>query len=587
MPGALFGQGEKFTAALSVDQLTQAERDAAGLSEFASGTEVSYLRFVAPESVTADNAHVLELDDSGLTYAFDVEYYTSHANGGYSQVGHLAGKRFRLRFEPGAGHSGEGVLDGNVVAIESITETLSKIDRFPVPEAPEVTLFDDEEQMPAPEDTSADHYDPGCAAAIDVLFLRSAAADAEFPRYGGIYTFSDMVREVVRETNLTLQNSQVGPKVVTAKFHNSTVELSTASYECFTRRNALIADPYIMQLRQQYDADVVVYYDTDISGCSGVAGAIGGGYDRAYILNDINIELFHAYRFILNTHEIGHLLRGEHLFSHRFSDPQNPDDFRQTMMVFGFPHRDNVARHYSNPDVDYAFPGGDVPTGTTYRNNAARIATKACETANFESAGGFTSMIEIVRGPSIPRCFTSVPLCAEVAAGNDGGPNGGPYTYEWRWSIHPNAATTLFSTEECPTFTSPNGQTSTFYVTLTVTDVNSGQSTSSARVIRFSYCDDEYERSGPAYPPLAGDHVREGSAIRLQLNGNTRRIQLPFESLELLDVEVVSTAGASFGTFRAQAGQLLRLDAPLPPGLYFARATDGSRVANSPVWYVD
>ncbi|MFK8056431.1 MAG: zinc-dependent metalloprotease family protein [Saprospiraceae bacterium] len=594
----------RWATAISPAELTDAELELLTSSEFVtSGSDLHYVRFADISGLSEEELYTVKLTNDGFDYAFDVNYVELESEGGYYISGTIAGNNASFEFLPGQGIEGEAFIDGQVIRFDGISENLSTIKYADV--LVETDAGDGNCSSYTYTGVTSSTVDL-CTAVVDVLYLRTSEVENSFP-YTTTYNagqpnswdftvknFNDLVDRDTRWTNETLENSKIGNKRVNAIIHDIPVdEIVEHPTNMFTTHARLRQNLVVQQLRQHYDADVVVMYFYDFQGSYGGvanAGSVPAEYSTSYVSNEFVTNGNVSGIGMNNAHELGHVFGGHHPWAHALLDPDTGEQLPKPTTMrngHGIPWGDRfqTIQHYSNEHVPFELDNGDAPTGTEVRNNAIRISNNFCDVAEFEQSGTLESFIRINWGPSIPTCFTSIPLCADVVSGNTGGPNSGPYTYEWRYSFFPNAITYPFSNDECPSFVLPNTNFTTYYVTLDVTDVSTGQSTSSSRVIRFFYpCDDYYERVTQGSPPVEYPSNEQEQVYQVSVNSSRRTFR---SHLEVSQVELVRTDGSSFGTIQLRGERAVEFDAHTPSGLYFIvfRTVDGQSETH-PVWHV-
>ena len=584
----LLAQEGAFGEAITGIQLTSEERTALGMDGQTLGDTLEFVRFDELPSGPTSDGLTFRLDTTGASYAFDVRLYDSEAGTDFRLAGDLAGHTFYITYNPSSGYRGSGSIGNTGFDFHPLTDRISRI------------LFTDHDlngtditcAHPLGEPTNPTETTTPCEGIIDVLYLRSAAADTRLPTYQYIYNFEDFVYRINDLANMSLANSNLGGIKFNPLFHSSTVEVPTTNFNIFHISEVVIADNYIKQLRQQYDADIVAYYPDHTLVHSGIAGGIVPPYSRAYHTTGMEQELNDFARLTINKHELGHIVGGYHHRKHDFfsPDPNDMPDWLRTTMGSGV-HHTRIADHYSNPDVNYEFPlGGPVPTGTTTNNNAVLINHGACVVKDYESFGSLRSQA-IVKPDVKNPCSSPVQLCARVDAGNNGGPNGGPYTYEWRWSIAPGAATTLLSTNACVNFARPFAQQSTYYVTLEVRSSVSGQSTFSYTGVNFdAYCNISVPTEDETPRTANFNDLSETLQVPYTLSGQRRYLSVaaPTPDAEL-EFSVYDPIGRMVVTQRTYLSAGGRLAADVPAGLYFVTLTDpttGAVLATSAVHHI-
>ncbi|MFK8055752.1 MAG: T9SS type A sorting domain-containing protein [Saprospiraceae bacterium] len=496
-----------------------------------------------------------------------------------------------MHFTPGIGHGGYGELNGHRIYFEPRGESLSRLVDGGV-----LSTQGEEYEGTAgcPSSGFEEHGIDGvrgaehCDAIVDVLFLRSPLAEQQLPLPGGIATFEDIVIKAVNNTNESLSNTKIGSKVVNPLFHTGTVDINITCTNCQGILGEVKNSILLQQLREQYNADVVVYYhewDIVTDNCGGASASIGADYGSAFIVNSVLAESSLRLPFTVTAHELGHVFRGEHVSGHIFQSPNTPAPTNYaTLMPGALFQNSEFVLHYSNPDVDYTTTTGDVPTGELlFADNAIRMTDHFCVVADLEQSGSFSSAVKDNRAFVTP-CFTSAPLCALTSSGNSGGPNSGPYTYEWRWSLHPNASTTLFSTDECVNFVPPLSSVTQYYVTLEVTDINSGQSALSSQYVSFHYCND----FDPLQSFKGNEQLLENESSGLSITSTPTQISITFIEAEVKSVEAtLYSLDGRVVAHQASSANFVLPTHHLPSGLYRLKVmnAESQLLSNTSIWH--
>ena len=596
---------QRWATAISPDELTDEELSSLpGTEHPTSGSDLYYIRFADVATLNNEEMYTVKLTKEALEYAFDPSYIEIQDAGDFYLAGSIAGHDAIFEFTPITGYNGRALIEDKVVDFIGITESLSHV-RY-------ADVFDDGSNH---DDDCLQYTYVGeeiesstpdlCPAVVDVLFLRTSEVEASFP-YTTIYTsgngsfpvtvadFNRLVSGEVRRTNTTLQLSRIGSKRINAIIHpdpvDEVVESPSSTLATHTR---LRQNVVIEQLRQQYDADVVVMYFYDLPQFDGIANdgfVVPAEYSTSYVSNSF-IGSAGAATFPMNAaHELGHVFGGHHPWAYELRDPiTGAGANRPTMMrgCCGVPWRDTYGTisHFSNENVNFTLSNGPTPTGTDDADNGIRISENFCNVADFELSGGFSAFITFDHGPSIPLCSSTLPLCAEVVSGNTNGPNSGPYTYEWRYSLFPTASTTVFSTEECPTFSIPFSNFTLYYVTLDVTNVNTGQTTSTSKAIQFNLCAPDFESIAPkSLPSDVSTLAPVEKSINVNLGSSLRTIS---SSIDVSSAELFRTDGVKLGDVNFSKGNNISFEVNTPSGLYYVvlRSKDG-QIETHPVWYV-
>ena len=600
----VYGQADRWATVISEDQLTDEEATLIIDFEYSeTDPNLRYVRFADVSSLNEEQLYTVRLTVDEFDYSFDVDYVEVRNENDFHIAGTIAGNNASFSYENEIGISGNAVIGDQVIRLDGISDKLSKVYYSSIMDIP------DSDQQCGVEDIENSSEVSGtvdmCTAEVDVLYLRTSEVENSFPfvsQYDNrwFYTVNDfetLVRTESDHTNRTLAHSGIGSKRIRPIIHSEpideVIEHPTLHGETMERiRTNLV----IQQLREQYNADVVVMYVYELpGGIQGRVPIIGGNYSFAYVVEELTSAANAGGIGLLNAHELGHIWNGRHSHVHVLldsitnepTDPAKPTTIQGYVAGRTIPFRDRFGtiEHYSNPHVDYDLPSGMTPTGIiTTRENAIRISNKFCDVAEFEQSGTFASFIDIDWGPSIPLCHSTIPLCADVVSGNTGGPNSGPYTYEWRYSYFPNASTTFLSSENCFTFSQPNANFTRYYLTLEVTQVGTGQTTSSTRVISFNPCG-FYERSTPDNSSTnVSSHGDEEHMYAVTLNNSPRFLA---SKNKMSQAELVRIDGVSLGVYQLGNSNIVHINEHIPTGLYYIvlNSNDG-QVETHPIWHV-
>jgi len=189
----------------------------------------------------------------------------------------------------------------------------------------------------------------------------------------------------------------------------------------------LAADSEIQQLRNNHNADVVVYLPVyyDFAFSIACAAAIGPDDQNAYVIIPMHVSLDDN----IFPHEIGHVMGAWHNWQPNqgtdcargyFAELDNGDEYPTVMASSSVLSR---IPHYSDPDILWR----DVETGKWDGDNSAvnagKIRGTGCQVAGFRIGSSIYSNIFV----DIVNC--QLFLDATISETN---PN---YTYEWHWSL--------------------------------------------------------------------------------------------------------------------------------------------------------
>lgn len=557
-----------FFEILSANELSNADKILAGLPADLSGDSPKYLRFNAAESNTENGFYTVNLkDETSSSNSWMRVTYASEVDGRLALRGMGEHGDFAIYLKAGEGASGYGYTETHRFSFTPLFEGLSEI-QYDIKPTGDFNVHPTDAVAPNIIGAETEQSTIECAATIDVLFLRTQGADDDIAALGRFpFDFEEMVTGSVDHTNETLQNSGVGPKQIRAIIHPNVVHQIQYSdpgngpgiSPCLAAMDILKLDNTIQTLRQFYNADVVVYYDDQLATCSGVAGGFGVQYDDAYVLNNVNAETQYYSYFQLNTHELGHIFGGYHSRVHELTQGPWP---HFTMMKVGVDKGRKIP-HYSNPAVDYTHPdnGNTEPTGTSQDNNSQFVIRNFCRQAEMETTGDFLAQIQALQGFPKQPC-DEIRFRGRVDAGNTGGPNSGPYTFQWRVSTIPAyGSSSVFSTAQNPIWTLPNVNR-TYYVWLDVTTAG-GVTT---RVMRSvgSRCAVET----PQLPDLFRTSPANGNEESLQ----SHEISVLYGNITSLRTITFNSDEASENTLGVvklynSTGQLVSVSQPTPIGL--------------------
>ena len=202
---------------LSIDQLTQHQRNSAGLSPYAQGTEPAYLVFNSGTATSILGHYPVAISDAdGVSYIkirHFGEYNGSAIIRGASQHG-----PFVAALSP-TGVSGYGHTSQKRYIFTEINNDLSALEFFDV--GTQAGLSDVVADVPPSDELPSTTE----ACIVDVLFLRSSSADALLGQ-GGLApdNFEDLVDLIASHTNVTLANSAIGTKQINAMIHPQPID---------------------------------------------------------------------------------------------------------------------------------------------------------------------------------------------------------------------------------------------------------------------------------------------------------------------------------------------------------------------------
>ncbi len=428
---------------------------------------------------------------------------------------------------------------------------------------------------------------PKPIARVLVLYTAGAAS------YGNI---NNIIAQAITETNDAYGNSNTGTTVVLQ--HSQQVSF----VENVTIKNdldRLMADPTYMNLRNQYDADIVVMLTSAnayfLSG--GRAGTLRAESDKAYAIVDVSNATSPAFTF---GHEIGHIQGAQH----------HPDDFvniEEALYPYGYGHRITYScgflglgtckkatimaytsggysriKYFSNPNVTYSGKSLGI---TGERENYKVLYNTREIVANFRDANEVNAGISYTRGTrsQYGQNFTFVD--------NSCGGNGS-YSFEWRISLNnPTNFGDILSTSSSYFVALSSG---TWYIQLKVT-TSTGQT--SIKVISVVVSDNNNGGGGIGGPggpipkivhPNNEDNNDFPETVQLlpaypnPFNPNTNiSFQLPVTGhvkINIYDLNGREVSVLADQVFSAGTHQMLLNASDLSSGTYIIRLQTGSTV---------
>ncbi len=489
--------------------------------------------------MTSLELHTFRISPGATDLMFNWEYTTLLDEGAYLVEGKLGAFETTIRFDPTVGFSGGIQTAEGPFTIKPITPTLSSFNAFTDQTGTEPS----ESSTPDVLDDynwEFSEYD-FCAAEQDVLFVRSSTADGVFPftsQSATITNFQDYVNAVTNRANRTLINSEIGSKSINAIVHDTTLDITFTGSTSSAVVAELHGNPDLQQLRQDNDADVVVYYTGPVQHAAPTAGVetLNVDYGNAYIMANM-LATSSPRKFPTTfTHEIGHINGAAHEKSHFFNDPNSNN--RQVTQVSDIEEpADRRISYYSNPEVPityprpYPTPNIVIPTGTIMKNNAIIVSNRFCTIAELEQPDGFHAIAATAWPNGYPLCYSTIQLEAQVFSGNTGGLNNGPYTYDWSYRAHPTPTQPFisFSSQANPVFSIPNSNHLSYILRLTITDQGTGEMVTDDLVIGFLFCQD-YARSSVEKTQALND---EESDLWATSNKTTSSEQIHFEVYDM------------------------------------------------------
>ncbi len=296
------------------------------------------------------------------------------------------------------------------------------------------------------------------------------------------------------ETNQILANSRLLNKRVELVLHDDTVTLDESPTNINQTFDNLEMSATIQALREQYDADAVLFYlaDTPNQGQGGVA-TMQADYASAFGLVNLESDLSEDKTLRTTAHELGHIFGADHELSHELEHPISGQLYgRYTNVTPVLTDNQTGILHYSNPKVNYRIPPLALPTGTEVKDNSLIISNHMCEVADFELEGPYSAQIYSLDALPQDQCYTDINLKVAVKSGNTGGANQGPYTYNWSYRTHPGSPPVHFSSIPEPTFYRPIPAHNTYIVEVAVQDINTDAIATDVFLVRFIPCSISY-----------------------------------------------------------------------------------------------
>jgi len=445
--------------------------------------------------MTTSELHTFQLAPGSTELYFNWEYATLlDEDAAYLVEGKVGGFEATIRFNPLDGFSGGIHTEKGPRIIKPLTPTLSTFDPY----------TDDAQSDPSGNSTpdvlddfiwEFSEFD-FCAAEQDVLFVKSSVADGIFPfisSSGFVPDFSEYVNRVVARANRTLLNSDVGSKSINAIVHDTTLDITFTGSTPAEVTAELHGNLDLQQLRQDNDADVVVYYTGPVQHASPTAGVqtLNVDYGSAYIMANMFATASSSKFPTTFAHEIGHINGAAHEKGHFFNHPNSGET--QVTQVADLVGNNRIA-YYSNPlvKIKYITPSDTlmIPTGTIEANNAIIVSNRFCTLAELEQPGDFHTIAATAWPNGYPLCYSTIQLEAQVFSGNTGGLNNGPYIYDWSYQGHPSQGFISFSNLADPVFSIPDLNHLSYNIRLTVTDQGTGDEVTDDLVVKFVFCED-------------------------------------------------------------------------------------------------
>lgn len=239
------------------------------------------------------------------------------------------------------------------------------------------------------------------ASEIDMLVLFTPAAKQRLGGgANGMEAIADLLSE---EINQAYQNSEIsGVSIdVVGVTEYDYEEIGDTQQDLYSYRT----DPVVRQLRDRYSADIVHLVVADVGyGSCGRAATLSLQPGRAYALSVDSCLNAPQYT---GVHEVGHLHGAQHhpddpvnsnpyynrAYGHRYQitnmypGPRFETTDYSTVMAYK-PNGEQRSLRFSNPDVVlYEALGFEVPTGTSWRNNADAIRDSASIIAGWRDSG--------------------------------------------------------------------------------------------------------------------------------------------------------------------------------------------------------
>jgi hypothetical protein len=311
-----------------------------------------------------------------------------------------------------------------------------------------------------------------------ILFLYTSGASNAVPN------ISQRANACIQQFKTILNNSQITPTqvdviVATSSpilYNDNIIEANQSKLDAF------VGDATVQNLRDQYNADIVVLLfklPGNTGGTYGIAN-IGSNANNAYFMVDVDAAV--NPESLTFSHEIGHLYGGRHEYT-CISGNTQCDNTNDQYHAFIGEWRKNFwspyvkvktamysgdgntgadrIMYYSNPDVKYPNKR-KIAIGSIDRENVAKkIRDRGFEVAAFRPEG---YLVAIINGTDIFDPGYIYNWNAQVNCGIQ------PYTYEWRVSTNGGTYSLPVSTYSNLTYTMPNSPA--FYIWLRVTSAD-------------------------------------------------------------------------------------------------------------------
>lgn len=265
-----------------------------------------------------------------------------------------------------------------------------------------------------------------------------------------------------------LETSSAGADATALATGTAIFELSPGTRDVTQLRNDFAADIVIMMTNGNYNSSTT----------NGAAAAFGPSESMAAaIVEKDNITTM--------AHELGHLFGCRHetcnfvaelISSTALCDntagPDHPHFFRTGCKPFrqrrrtemwSYPNGNgNRIPHYSNPDVEYQGTINKKATGTSSRNNAARMRNGACAVSAFRQSPNQAPFMVNIEGNTFVCPCKSTTLQATISGGANGA-----FQYEWRTSTNGISYSNIVSNNSSYSATAPCTVSDGSYVKVT------------------------------------------------------------------------------------------------------------------------
>jgi len=284
-----------------------------------------------------------------------------------------------------------------------------------------------------------------------------------------IYTTASLA---ISQMNETFSNSLIDSDASVSLAGVVPFDFTENANSIQTDVNSLIANVNAQNLRNTYQADLVVLLTDGNYGNNqiyGIVGAIGPSNENGYAIVEADMATGGRYTF---THEVGHLFGGRHEDNIVSGTDQYDHGYHFLTGIWPFRTDRYTIMHtlssgsrimyYSNPDVEYK---GEA-TGTTDFSNVARRIRETAPTV--EAFRDYIPPLSVyISGPTRGYNNGTYTWTSHVSSGIP------PYTYQWDYSY--NGIDYIGSLGDTPSITNSLPIDYDLYLRLSVTSSNGEQ----------------------------------------------------------------------------------------------------------------